>query len=58
MPMEPGLVILLAVKVGVILASTIQDLALSLLGALLGALVIATLLWPTAGTPATLVGWQ
>jgi hypothetical protein len=37
--------------------NTIQDLALSLLGALVGALVIATLLWPPAGTPATLFGW-
>jgi hypothetical protein len=38
--------------------NTIQDLALSLLGALVGALVIATLLWPPVGTPATLFGWQ
>lgn len=37
--------------------NTIQDLAMSLLGALAGALVTATVLWPPAGTPATLFGW-
>ncbi len=31
---------------------------MSLSGAALGALVMATLLWPAAGTPATLFGWS
>ena len=38
--------------------NTIQDLAMSLAGALVGAAVIATLLWPPEGTPATLFGWR
>jgi hypothetical protein len=38
--------------------NTIQDLVLSLAGAALAALVIATVLWPAAGTPRTLFGWQ
>lgn len=37
--------------------NTIQDLGMSLLGAAGGALVVATLLWPAPGTPATLFGW-
>ncbi len=39
-------------------ANTIQDLAMSLLGALVGAIVVATVLWPPEGTPATLFGWR
>ena len=38
--------------------NTIQDLAMSLTGAVVGAALIATLLWPAPGTPATLFGWQ
>lgn len=38
--------------------NTIQDLVLSLLGAAVAALVIATLLWPAAGTPRSPFGWQ
>lgn len=38
--------------------NTIQDLAMSLAGALVGAAVIATVLWPPEGTPATLFGWR
>ncbi|MCI0583065.1 MAG: hypothetical protein L0227_09285 [Chloroflexi bacterium] len=38
--------------------NTIQDLVLSLAGAAVGALVVATVLWPAAGTPSTLFGWQ
>lgn len=38
--------------------NTIQDLATSLAGSALGALVVATILWPPAGTPATLFGWS
>lgn len=37
--------------------NTIQDLVMSLLGATLAAIVMATLLWPPPGTPATLFGW-
>lgn len=37
--------------------NTIQDLVMSLIGAALGALVVATLLWPPSGTPATPFGW-
>lgn len=37
--------------------NTIQDLIMSLTGAALAALVIATVLWPAPGTPATLFGW-
>ena len=38
--------------------NTIQDLALSLTGAALGAIAVATVLWPPAGTPATPFGWS
>lgn len=38
--------------------NTIQDLGLSLTGAALGALAVATVLWPVPGTPATLFGWS
>lgn len=38
--------------------NTIQDLALSLLGSIAGAALITTVLWPPAGTPATLFGWS
>jgi hypothetical protein len=38
--------------------NTIQDLVISLAGAAVAALVMATLLWPAPGTPATLFGWQ
>jgi hypothetical protein len=38
--------------------NTIQDLVVSLSGAGLAALVMATLLWPVAGTPRTLFGWS
>ncbi|HYO42256.1 MAG TPA: hypothetical protein VES19_03590 [Candidatus Limnocylindrales bacterium] len=38
--------------------STIQDLEVSLAGALVGAVVVATVLWPPEGTPATLFGWR
>jgi hypothetical protein len=37
--------------------NTIQDLVMSLIGALLAAVVVATLLWPAAGTPVTPFGW-
>jgi hypothetical protein len=37
--------------------NTIQDLGFSLAGATVAGLVVATLLWPPAGTPATLFGW-
>jgi len=37
--------------------NTIQDLVLSLLGAAIAAVLVATLLWPAAGTPRTLFGW-
>ena len=37
--------------------NTIQDLVMSLSGAAVAALVMATLLWPPAGTPETLFGW-
>lgn len=37
--------------------NTIQDLAMSLGGAAVGALVSATVLWPAAGTPGGLFGW-
>jgi hypothetical protein len=37
--------------------NTIQDLVMSLIGAALGALVVATVLWPPPGTPATPFGW-
>lgn len=38
--------------------NTIQDLAMSLSGALVGAIVMATLLYPAPGTPATPFGWS
>jgi hypothetical protein len=38
--------------------NTIQDLAMSLSGAATGALLGATVLWPAAGTPASLFGWS
>jgi hypothetical protein len=38
--------------------NTIQDLAMSLTGAAVGALVVATALWPASGTPAALFGWS
>ena len=38
--------------------NTIQDLLMSLLGATVGAVAIATVLWPPEGTPATLFGWS
>ena len=37
--------------------NTIQDLVMSLSGAAVAALVMATVLWPPPGTPATLFGW-
>jgi hypothetical protein len=37
--------------------NTIQDLGFSLAGATIAGLVVATLLWPPTGTPATLFGW-
>ena len=37
--------------------NTIQDLGFSLAGATVAGLVVATLLWPPAGTPATPFGW-
>ena len=38
--------------------NTIQDLGMSLTGAAIGALLVATVLWPGPGTPATLFGWS
>lgn len=38
--------------------NTIQDLAMSLSGATAGAVLSATVLWPAAGTPASLFGWS
>lgn len=38
--------------------NTIQDLGFSLAGAVLAAAAVATILWPAAGTPATLFGWS
>jgi hypothetical protein len=38
--------------------NTIQDLVMSLLGAAIAAIAMATLFWPPAGTPATLFGWS
>jgi hypothetical protein len=37
--------------------NTIQDLLVSLTGATVAAIAMATVLWPTEGTPATLFGW-
>lgn len=38
--------------------NTIQDLLVSLAGAAVAAVLIATVLWPAPGTPATLFGWS
>ena len=38
--------------------NTIQDLVVSLAGATVGAIAIATILWPPEGTPPTLFGWS
>lgn len=38
--------------------NTIQDLAMSLAGAALGSIVVATMLWPSPGTPGSLFGWN
>ena len=38
--------------------NTIQDLVMSLSGAAVGALVVATLLWPAPGTPVAPFGWH
>lgn len=38
--------------------NTIQDLALSLLGATIGALLVVTVAWPKPDTPRTLFGWS
>ena len=38
--------------------NTIQDLVVSLAGATVAAIAIATILWPAEGTPATLFGWS
>ena len=38
--------------------NTIQDLGFSLAGAAIAGLVVATILWPSAATPATLFGWS
>jgi hypothetical protein len=38
--------------------NTIQDLAVSFLGGVLGALTIVTVLYPPPGTPRTLFGWS
>jgi hypothetical protein len=38
-------------------SNTIQDLAMSLTGAIIGATLVATVLWPRPGTPRTLFGW-
>jgi hypothetical protein len=37
--------------------NTIQDLVMSLTGAALGAVVVASILWPPPGTPVTPFGW-
>lgn len=37
--------------------NTIQDLVMSLSGAAVAAVMMATVLWPPPGTPATLFGW-
>ncbi|HSS37089.1 MAG TPA: hypothetical protein VLR93_12520 [Patescibacteria group bacterium] len=39
-------------------ANTIQDLAMSLLGATTGAVLVTTVLWPKPDTPRTLFGWS
>ena len=38
--------------------NTVQDLSMSLLGALLAAVLVVTVLWPAPGTPQSLFGWQ
>lgn len=38
--------------------NTIQDLAMSLAGATLGAILVVTLFWPPSTTPATPFGWS
>jgi hypothetical protein len=38
--------------------NTIQDLVLSLAGSAVAAIVMATVLWPAAGTPDRLFGWS
>ena len=38
--------------------NTIQDLVMSLSGAAIAALAMATVLWPAPGTPATVFGWS
>jgi hypothetical protein len=38
--------------------NTIQDLVVSLSGAAVAALGVATVLWPSSGTPVALFGWQ
>jgi hypothetical protein len=37
--------------------NTIQDLVMSLIGAAIAAVVVATVLWPQDGTPKALFGW-
>jgi hypothetical protein len=37
--------------------NTIQDLVMSLTGAAIAAVVVATVLWPPDGTPKALFGW-
>ena len=39
-------------------ANTIQDLAISLFGAGVAAALVATALYPPAGSPAALFGWR
>jgi hypothetical protein len=38
--------------------NTIQDLVMSLSGATAAAVVMATVLWPSSGTPVAIFGWQ
>lgn len=38
--------------------NTIQDLAMSLMGAVVGGILVATVLFPRPGTPKALFGWQ
>ena len=38
--------------------NTIQDLAMSLTGAVVGAILVATVLHPRPGTPRALFGWS
>ena len=37
---------------------TMRDLGVSLFGAIVGGILIVTVLWPRAGTPRTLFGWS